>query len=96
MLGNDFDKFGATEANSDALPYGCIYRKDRVTIWIRKWAEVLADAKERYEFFRERLEYEASGNEGLAYLQEHYSELLSGRGRRKSNDEHADTTSRSP
>ena len=83
LLGNDFDDFAGQKAQSDNLPYGCIYRKGNLTIWIKQWADVLNEAKVRYEFFRRKLDVEASSEKGMAYLNENYAELLTGRGKRK-------------
>lgn len=83
LLGNEFDGFAEEEANSDNRPYGCIHKKGSLSIWIKRWSEVLHDARLRYEFFRERLNLEASSESGMSYLNDRYSDLLTGRGKRK-------------
>jgi Histidine kinase-, DNA gyrase B-, and HSP90-like ATPase len=80
LIGNDFDDFAETEARGDDRPYGRLRKQGNHTIWMKRWADVLHDARSRYAFFRDKLELEVSGSSGLQYLQDHYSSLMSGRG----------------
>lgn len=80
LLGNSFDRFVELETSADNLPEGCIYARGGVRIWARTWADVLNHAKARYEFFRERLNLEASQEHGMNRLRDRYSHILSGRG----------------
>jgi len=86
LLGNSFDDFVREKASSDGLPEGCIYAKSGVRVWVRQWADVMNDARSRYEFFREQLELEASHTEGLALMKGKYPHLFEGRGARKKKD----------
>ncbi|MCE9554582.1 MAG: ATP-binding protein [Planctomycetes bacterium] len=86
LLGNDLDSYARQRASSDSHPEGCIYRKGNVSIWVRRWADVLADARARYEFFRDKLNIEASSDVGLKTLKTKYAHLLAGRGVRKKKD----------
>lgn len=87
LIGNDWDEFAEMEAQPKGnLPYGCLQQAGQLTIWIKRWSELLHEASSRYDFFRERLEIEASSAEGLAYLQEHYTTIMSGKGVSKKKD----------
>lgn len=86
LMGNELDAFAMTKASSDTLPEGCIHQGNGVRIWIRKWAEVLNSARSRYNFFREKLEFEASEVKGLDTLRVRYPHLFEGRGVRKGRD----------
>jgi hypothetical protein len=57
-----------------------------VTIWIQRWSDVLETGKLRYEFFRNRLEVQASKDHGMTLLKTRHEHLLSGRGVRKAKD----------
>lgn len=88
LIGNDLDAFAEREAKSKGgLPYGCIAEDGNLSVWIKRWSDVLHEAKGRHSFFQERLELEASADEGLRYLQEHHSALLSGRGLTKKQEQ---------
>jgi hypothetical protein len=86
LLGNDLDAFAKRRASSDSLPEGCIYREGNVTIWVHRWADVLVNAKDRYEFFRDKLQLQASTEHGMDRLTKQYQHLLVGRGKRKAED----------
>lgn len=60
LLGNDLDEFVQQETSSPKLPEGCLFEGNGVRIWVRRWADVLNDARARYEFFRKQLRLEAS------------------------------------
>ncbi|KHK02481.1 ATP-binding protein [Desulfovibrio sp. TomC] len=76
LISNDFSKFAETKANSDDRPYGCIFSKGNATIWIKKWSDILHEAKYRYEFFRQKLEIEASREEGIQHLFDKYENIF--------------------
>ncbi len=86
LLGNDIDEFVKGETTSDNLPEGCLYVGNGVRIWVRRWADVLADARSRYEFFQEQLQIEASQSKGLEVLKDRYPHLFEGKGKRKKKD----------
>lgn len=86
IIGNELDEYAKERATADNQPQGCIYQKGNVTIWVRTWADVLGEAKARYEFFREKLQLEASGEIGMKYLTTNYPHLMTGRGMRKEKD----------
>lgn len=86
LLGNDLDEFVVQETSSERLPEGCLFDGNGVRIWVKRWADVLNDARARYEFFREQLEVEASHSKGLEALKERYPHLFEGPGARKRRD----------
>lgn len=86
LLGNSLHKYAEKRTNMDGLPKGCIYKEGNVEVYVKNWSDVIADAKSRYEFFREKLELEASKEYGMEYLQKNYSHLLTGRGASKKKD----------
>ena len=86
LLGNRLNKYASKRASTVGLPKDCIYREGNVEVYVKCWSDVLADAKLRYDFFRQKLEFEASKEYGMEYLQKHYSHLLTGRGSSKKKD----------
>ncbi len=92
LLGNAYDNFVKQKASSDRLPEGCIHEGRKVRVWVRKWADVIGDARARHEFFREKLAIEASHEHGLERLRTEYPHLLHGRGASKKADKKAMST----
>ncbi|MBL7649680.1 MAG: ATP-binding protein [Candidatus Hydrogenedentes bacterium] len=86
LLGNELDEFVREETSSNALPEGCIHDGNGVKIWVKRWADVLNDARARYDFFREQLQIEASQSKGLETLKVRYPHLFEGKGARKKKD----------
>lgn len=86
LLANDLDAYAIRKASNDKLPPGCIHSDGNVTIWVQRWSDVLEAAKLRYEFFRDRLDVQASKDEGMKLLKSRYDHLLTGRGSRKKKD----------
>lgn len=88
LLGNSLNDHAVEKTNQDGLPKGCTYKSKsgNVSVYVKCWADVLADAKSRYEFFRGELELEASKEYGLEYLQKRYSHLFTERGASKKKD----------
>jgi hypothetical protein len=88
LAGNSLNEHAKAKSSQDGLPRGCSYKSKsgNVSVYIRCWAEILAEAKSRYEFFREKLQVEASKEYGIDYLQKHYAHLLTGRGASKKKD----------
>lgn len=77
LISNSLDSYAEIKASADGLPYGCIHRKDNVTIWIKKWSDILHEAKFRYDFFKNQLEIEASREEGMQHLLTKYESIFS-------------------
>lgn len=75
LIGNGLDDFARSKCQSSDRKPGHL-KAGRVEIWVRPWADLLADTKWRYEFFRKRLEYEASGEDAMGYLREKYSQYF--------------------
>ncbi len=75
LVGNGLDAFAQNKCQSTDRKPGHI-QAGRVNIWVRPWADLLAEAKWRYEFFRKRLEYEATTEDAMGYLREKYSQYF--------------------
>lgn len=80
LIGNEFDQFAERDLRGTKLPPGCLWADGNMSIWMRRWGDVLHEARSRHRFFRDQLDLEVSRAEGYAYLQQHYAALLQGRG----------------
>lgn len=75
LLGNSLDTFAENKCNVKDRQFGHIYAGD-VNIHVKPWASIIEDAKWRYEFFRQKLEYQVTTADGLAYLRRKHAERL--------------------
>lgn len=61
----------------DREPGNFFQSKDGFVVgWAKRWSQVLLDAEARLRFFRERLDYAATNETGLAHLQKTYDKYL--------------------
>ncbi len=49
-------------------PPGLVHHDERVTVWAKTWSQVIEECKGRLAFFRERLEYMATHEQGVEHL----------------------------
>ncbi len=54
------------------------YQSDRIRVGLKTWGELIEENKARLQFFQEHLQYTASEDDGLRYLQERHKEYLEG------------------
>lgn len=57
---------------------GVLLERDDMIIRVKLWSEILDENKSRMQFFKERLEYEATEDRALQHLAERYGDLLEG------------------
>jgi len=82
LIGTDYDDFVAQKlANTNNLHANYFSSADgKVRVWVRKWNQVIQDAKLKLEFLREKLDYQIQDNEeGINYLENKYSEYFPGK-----------------
>jgi Histidine kinase-, DNA gyrase B-, and HSP90-like ATPase len=92
LVGNSWDEFVEQEAKEKSRPYGCVGEHDGYSVWVQQWSDILHEAKQRYRFFSDKLEIEASVDEGVEYLSRHYPDLLSGKGKTKKQEQQLTTS----
>lgn len=86
MLANDLDAYAIRKTSSEKLAPGCVHSAGNVSIWVKRWCDVMESGKLRYEFFRTQLDMQASKEEGMKFMKSRYQHLLTGRGVRKKRD----------
>ena len=77
LLGNELDKEAQFECEGHR-EFGHIYSSDGIDIYVKTWAEVIANAKWRYKLFYEHLVTEVSDEETRQFLQKKYGKHLPG------------------
>lgn len=76
-ISNEMDDFARQKVTGQPdRPDGLLDRKasPNMTIWLKTWGQVLDECRGRLQFFRERLDYMATHEQGLAHLQGVYKD----------------------
>jgi hypothetical protein len=76
-ISNEMDDFARQKVTGqNDRPDGMLDSKSdpQMTIWVKTWGQVIDECRCRLQFYRERLEYMASQDEGLAHLRKQYPE----------------------
>ena len=78
LVGNDLDSFADRKCREQGRDFGHIHSSDdgAVNIHVKKWSTIIAEAKWRYQFFRDRLELEVTTADGLRYLRDRHRDRL--------------------
>ncbi len=78
LVGNDLAPFADRKCREHGRQYGHIYASDdgAVNIFVKKWSTIIAEAKWRYKFFKDKLELEVTTADGLRYLRQKHSERI--------------------
>jgi hypothetical protein len=64
------------QSEQEGRPRGILHRKGNITVWVKTWAEIIEECKARLNFFEEKLQYRASRETGLDYLQRAYAQYV--------------------
>jgi hypothetical protein len=57
LLGDDMDEVVEALANQKDQPPGLFMQRDNYRVWVRRWAEVLEENRQRLHFYREHLDF---------------------------------------
>ncbi|GAB2506810.1 ATP-binding protein [Microbacterium petrolearium] len=82
LLVTDFDDLVKNSIKSDDREMGLLFEPEKqaghpqVRAYVRRWRDVIDENKRRLEFVTSALEHDPSVSDGLAYLREHYGDLL--------------------
>lgn len=66
------------DAKQRNRPEGLLFEDDenRITVWVRTWAQILESSRGRLEFFQKQLEYAADKDSGLEYVRQTHEKYL--------------------
>lgn len=72
LLGDDMDDVVERLVNSKDSPPGLYTEGDNYRIWVRRWAEVLEENRQRLHFYRDHLKYQPEEEAELAGMLDKY------------------------
>lgn len=78
LISNEMDAVCLREVNQSNRPQGILYQSDdkQITIWAKRWSELLHSNRQRLRFFQESLELSADKDASLQYLRDTYTSIL--------------------
>jgi hypothetical protein len=80
VISNDLDPFARVEARQKGKPSGQIFQSEdgRVEVWVKAWAEIIAESKSRMRFVQDHLQANVDKESSLKYLKRTYAKYLAG------------------
>lgn len=77
-VSSDMDAFARREVAQKDRPRGVLFQDDelRITIWVKTWAQVIAECRARLNFFAEKLSYQPDRDASLGHLKTTYEKYL--------------------
>ncbi|TDQ24694.1 histidine kinase/DNA gyrase B/HSP90-like ATPase [Raoultella sp. BIGb0149] len=75
-VSNEIDSLVQDEISQDDRPYGLLYSKGNVSIWIYTWGELIGQARSRLMFFSNLLDIDINRDSATNYLKETYSKFI--------------------
>lgn len=80
VLSNDLDAFARVETRQKGKAQGQVFQSEdgSIEIWVKTWAEVLAECKSRMKFVQEHLQANVDKESSLRYLKKTYEKYLTG------------------
>src|SRR3546814_4511414 len=68
LMATDMSDLAKGRAYREGQPRGLLFEPaPGARIWVRSWAEVLAECKHRLRFIRDQLEYDPDADQAVAY-----------------------------
>jgi hypothetical protein len=78
LVGNELSSFAENKCKVQGRKFGHIHASDdgAVNIFVKKWSSVIAEAKWRYQFYKEKLELEVKTADGIEYLKRQHADKI--------------------
>lgn len=78
VVSDELDDYAIEMTHKEGLPGGQYHRskEGNIRVWAVPWAEILENASHRLKFVQEQLNYIATGDDAIAYLQRVYQPFL--------------------
>ncbi|HCA9846123.1 Uncharacterised protein [Klebsiella variicola] len=75
-VSNEVDSLVEDEISQDDRPYGLLYTKGNVSIWIYTWGELIQQARSRLMFFSDLLDIDINRESATSYLRSTYEKFI--------------------
>ena len=80
VLSNDLDAYARVQTRQKGKARGQVFQSEdgNIEVWVKTWAEVLAECRSRMRFVQEHLQANVDKESSLRYLKKTYEKYLSG------------------
>ncbi|EOW6517369.1 hypothetical protein ACOZX1_002590 [Cronobacter dublinensis] len=75
-VSNEIAPLVQDKISQDDRPYGLLYSKGNVSIWVYTWGELIGQARSRLMFFSRLLDIDVNRESATNYLKETYSKFI--------------------
>lgn len=75
-VSNAMDVAARRKATQRDRPPGLCHDEGNLQVWLKTWSQVISDARDRLHFYKARLDYDATRDSGLEYLQKTHRKYL--------------------
>jgi hypothetical protein len=77
LVSTDYDEGIKNECSQPDRRYGHVFHAKNYDIWVKRWGDIIQEAKGRLEFVKKQLNYSVKSNkEGFEYLRKKHREYL--------------------
>ncbi|MFW1735988.1 hypothetical protein ACG94V_20250 [Acinetobacter sp. ULE_I001] len=75
---NELDAYATRKANQRNMPKSVVFQDGElnITVLVKSWAEVIADARSKLQFINRHLEYEVNQESSQKYLKEVHEKYI--------------------
>lgn len=80
VLSNDLDSYASIQTRQKGKARGQVFQSEDggIEVWVKTWAEVIAECKSRMRFVQEHLQANVDRESSLKYLKKTYEKYLTG------------------
>lgn len=80
VISNDLDSYARNQTRQRGKPRGQVFQSEdgNVEVWVKTWAEVLAECRSRLKFVQDHLQANVDKESSLRYLKRTYEKYLTG------------------
>ncbi len=75
-VSNEMDSMVSDKISQDNRPYGLLYSKKNVSVWIYTWGELINQARSRLMFFSKLLDVDVNRESATDYLKKTYEKFI--------------------
>lgn len=78
LVANEMNEYVEERSHQPDKPKGLAFelRDGNARVWVKKWSELIADARHRLKFVKKQLEYDPGTDDAVSFLQQHYPDYV--------------------